>query len=54
MADRDDGPTARGESLHDRTDPLDAARVLARRRLVENDNRRPHREDGRESEQLAS
>ena len=52
VADRDDRPAQLRESGDDLLDPGDAAGVLAGRRLVEDDDRRPHREDRGEREQL--
>ena len=52
VADRDDRPALGVECRDDRLDPRDAAGVLAGRRLVEDHDRRPHREDRRESEEL--
>ena len=47
-----DRPAGRRQAGDDRVDPLDAAGVLAGRRLVEDHDRRAHREDRGEREQL--
>ena len=52
VADGDDRPAGRGESLDDALDPRHAAGVLSGRRLVEDDDRRVHRQDRCERQQL--
>jgi hypothetical protein len=53
MADGDDGPTFGRDVSHDALDPLDPARVLTGRRLIEHEDRRAHRQHRRHRQQFA-
>ena len=53
VGDRDDRPSGRRDRLDDRADPLDAVGVLAGRRLVEDEDRRVHRQDAGQRDELA-